>query len=630
MPPKGTRRPQPVKNTPAIESSDDSTEEENASPPSKRHKTTAKPKPAAKQRQSATAITSKPEDGKRKSPSIGIALRRLIDTVAEMDTKSVRRARAMVRELTTATDGAHTKQSWAWLSQPNVGAQFSPQTQVDLVLTALARAGPTAALDTFLALGCCVARNGGPVHRQRFLVKAWDTAQAARDVELQERYGLWVKRVAASGPARAAMGPAHVEFRLAAAAAPADVLEFVLRSIDLQVNAFLLRHASTLDDCLDLVALGWRPTLTMLIEHGHTMSMGGVVPWLTPVLWQTLQRTVEPGRDSPYEKPPSSVADAVVGLESPEFWQQSNAHWLESYRALHAECTCVAEERPATNAAPAPLSPDELERALAIVHKAPTLMRLAWAGKWSHWPAFAALFEPRYWDAMLQLLLQPPADVPSCRCHMLRLQNIQEFRRPLRPRRNRARNEHDAAPHKHWCDSETRSTLVNPLQSMCLPWLRAVSTMSSNVGPAARVSPPFGLNYIGRAVAITHFLVFLYWRGVTATSAQIIGDIVVRWQRQPSIKDLRAFFSLASELSPPPASATTAATADGKTHGRRHLALAETRDAPISRHLRDMHAELATRDAAPWTGTGCAADLPKDLVILNRIYRGIAHICCSS
>jgi len=50
---------------------------------------------------------------------------------------------------------------------------------------------------------------------------------------------------------------------------------------------------------------------------------------------------------------------------------------------------------------------------------------------------------------------------------------------------------------------------------------------------------PYSLNQRGRTVAIAHLLILLNAMGITATSIQILGDIITSSSHQPSIKDLR-------------------------------------------------------------------------------------------
>lgn len=652
-----------------------------------------------------------------------------------------RRARAMVRELGSSSEHAdRARQSWAWLSRADVGPLLPGAVKVDLVLTALLRTGVAAAVEVFCAIGCPTALADG-----RPFLHLLSSNLARRDnVEAQRRLGGWITAVTGHPSARSQMGPPHVEYRLAArglgmnavalAVATAAVaggaggpdgrppeLADMLWSIEQRQAGVLFRTLQHVDDCADLVALGWRPQLATLIEHAHQEPVGALVPLIAPVLWQSLVSTAVPLRDSPYEAPSRLPTEP---LESLQFWDQTSEHWLTSYRELIRDCPHAPDPRPPNGiAAQQPLTSPQLQRLLALVHKGPALMRLAWAAKAMSWPAYVSLFEREHWHAMLQILLQAPAEMAPCRCHLERLRGLDAYRtntarggHRAAAARRRHGGEEGAARHKHSCDPERRTILVNSLQQMCLPWLRAIATSAdaiNDASPTLAIAAPFGLNFVGRAVAIAHFLVELYWRGVTATSAQIIGDIVAHWERQPSIKDLRAFFSLASELSRPQApsasaqSNSPAATAGSKSPtatprtqsppastraqsapvpgsaspraqsvgassrcpvrggdplpgpqgyaapsgpaqadvggtgvrvgsgervgaGGRHLALAGKGEVWIATHLQTLHGELVRRAGAPLDRRSLTepSDFPRDLLVLDHLYRAIAHVCC--
>jgi hypothetical protein len=564
---------------------------------------------------------------------------------------------------------------WAWLRQ--VGSRLPDATKSDVMLTTLTNFGSRPALEVLRALGYPAYLNG-----QFFVRYFWSGIYTDACTKALQSF---VKLVAADDLAKAAYGARHVYLRLMSRAEGSE--DVAVREIEDHHSSTLLRRIKSVEDVNDLLSLGWRPTVGALLEYAQgfaaqTELLADRVRKVAPAAWVDLSTTIPMWLDSPFDP---ATADAPSIDSYSDFWRATPQHWLSSEEQVRSQYPSMSLERHAKMhrgqagkpSSPAALgeimSPAGLQRMLALVHKSPTLIRYAWCAKSLTWLNYILLFRDRHFQTMLQVLLQPSAPRPPCLCPIERLTRINNTRRARRRGHFRVwraddPRDNDISPRGHveTCIAEVFSnSILRPNQ--CMPWYRAAAPTAADpdrphllhaILPARKLGSPYSLSQLGTTVAIAHFLILLNAKGVTATSIQLLGDIVAHWPKQPTVKELRKIlppmYALSSSLAklPPSVRAVGASTSPPAKHSETlqpranavrvfgalgssgsvesHLLYRNPNEARLINALADLHHQLerATRD---WCYPRPTQKLPNpDQQLLREIYDSVHHMIFSN
>jgi hypothetical protein len=209
------------------------------------------------------------------------------------------------------------------------------------------------------------------------------------------------------------------------------------------------------------------------------------------------------------------------------------------------------------------------------MYRYPSLYRQEWAANYiedniSHPNDDAMLLmnTPFYFQACLQLLMQPPQAHVSCRCSLYGLELVYLQQKTHGPSKNHKTKTADMRELAHFtvsynqmasqsydshlCPGHILDLMSGPL---CRPWFRAGWILYQNNMTSSAILPyydnqqhKYSLMRFGRVVAIAHFLILLYWSGISTCSILRISDHILHWfassgnTHKPTEKQLRGYF----------------------------------------------------------------------------------------
>lgn len=514
----------------------------------------------------------------------------------------------------------YVSKCWSWLRE--IGVHLPEAIKSEMLLTTLTNFGSLPALNMLAVLGFPAYFNG-----QFFIRYFWGGLYSEVSTRVLQQF---IREVAKDPNARRAYGTRHVYLRLMSQVTASE--ETHVDEIVAHDSSILLRRLKSVEDVNDLLSLGWRPNVGTLLHHAQTHSLHRIIKDLAPAICTDLSTTIPMWLDSPFD--PASITPGPASLDSHEFWNGVPEYWLASADQIQRACPTLANPRGTKMPA---LEPGDLQRILSLMHKAPTLIRLAWAKKSLTWLNYILLFRYEHFYTLLQILLVPPiTSRPPCLCQIYRLTHINNARKSRRKKQRRAvptnlidPADADIGPRSHQgCENEYPSVILRPQQ--CMPWYRAAPSTNSDwdrydvihaaLSDRKILHSPYGLSHRGRTVAIAHLLILFNAKGITATSIQLLADIVAAWPSQPSIKDLRPLLAkmhaltqilkvqpLANTSPAPEKKISASADEGGAVLGsfgstgavQSHVLYRKPKDAVLCSALRKLHQEL-TGETYKW------------------------------
>jgi hypothetical protein len=352
----------------------------------------------------------------------------------------------------------------------------------------------------------------------------------------------FVSDLATSATCRRKLGRWHVFLRLYASEMHTTTTELssfdTLRGLEALHAPHLIANLRGGEDVDDLCALGWRPHLAMFLtrtlREPHVLRAAEDVGKMAPVVWESLNATFSRWLDAPHAASTALLPLRVLGASYLE-WLGRDAGRLGGTPAGVSEYLYEATAQLVRNArwleepgaigkwAGRLLPPRELQQMLAIVHRSPRYVRYAWLLKSLAPMGFIILYRRAYFQPLMQVLLQPGEDGPSCGCLLAQAGRTH--------RRSRLSMDADAVPHSHGCTAEISTPLIG---LMCRPWYRRVEAdehafaaqVDGVLEDGEVITNAFGLNSFGRPIALAHLIMVLAAKGIPATRLLFLVDIV--------------------------------------------------------------------------------------------------------